>query len=167
MRRSLLAAALLAGCSSAPLESDWERAHPQVIAGEESVALPAYPRDADLVEFAVPGARDFRFFIDAKSLAVGRDGVVRYTFVGRSPGGAENVSFEGLRCQAREYRVYALGHPQTHTWEAVAARWQPVGASRAWRAVLQGEFFCRETVRNADDALERLRQGRWRSGGDY
>ena len=166
MKRWLAAAALVAGCSSAPLESDWERAHREVVQEEDAIELPAYPRAADLVEFSVPDARGFRFFIDGASLAVGRDGVVRYSFVGRSPAGAENVSFEGLRCRSGEYRVYAVGRPESRSWNATPSQWQRVsaGGTGRWRSALQRDYFCREPVRDAEDAVQRLRQGGWRPG---
>jgi hypothetical protein len=166
LKRWLAAAALLAGCSGAPLESDWERAHREVVQAEDAVQLPAYPRASDLVEFSVPDARGFRFFLDASSLSVGRDGVIRYSFIGRSPAGAENVSFEGLRCRTGEYRVYAIGRPEARSWSAAPGQWQAVSTAGTgrWRAALRTDYFCREPVRDADDALQRVRQGGWRPG---
>jgi len=35
--------------------------------------------------------------------------VVRYTLVIRSPSGSDNVSYEGIRCNVREVKVYAYG----------------------------------------------------------
>ena len=49
---------------------------------EQAVRMPAWPKDADLVEIKVDGpADDFRHSIDTRSLATGSDGVVRYTLV--------------------------------------------------------------------------------------
>jgi len=77
---------------------------------ERGVDLPPYPEEGDLVEFQVDDPQQrFRYFIDRRNLSVGDDGVVRYTLVIRSPGGADNVSFEGMRCDAREFKVYAYG----------------------------------------------------------
>jgi hypothetical protein len=35
--------------------------------------------------------------------------VVRYTVVVKSPAGAETVSFEGMRCESGERKLYAFG----------------------------------------------------------
>src|SRR5207253_11296418 len=48
---------------------------------EVETALPAPPRDADLIPFEVSPAGNFTFAIDGKSVAVGADGAVRYTVV--------------------------------------------------------------------------------------
>jgi hypothetical protein len=166
LKRWLAAAVLVAGCSSAPLESDWEREHREVVQQEDVVALPAYPRPADLIEVSVSDPRGFRFFIDGSSLSIGRDGIVRYTFVGVSPAGAENVTFEGLRCRPSQYRVYAVGRPENRSWSATRSQWQPVATAGAgrWRAALRDEYWCREPLHGADDALQRVRQGGWRPG---
>jgi len=65
---------------------------------EADVRLPPYPKDADLIEFQVSSGVTFRFFIDAASLSVTDDGVVRYTLVARSPSGIANVSFARIPC---------------------------------------------------------------------
>ena len=102
----------LAACSGQrPVEqSDWERAHLAETWQEEETPPPAYPAPADLIEFKVVEAGGFRFFVDGSTLAVGKDGIVRYVLVARSPEGADNVTFEGLRCATRESRIYAVGH---------------------------------------------------------
>lgn len=165
MRRGLVLLLALAGCSSAPLQSDWERAHPEEGWREEQPAPPPYPRAGELLEFSVPEARSFRFFVDASTLSVDRDGVVRYVLVARAADGAQNVSYEGLRCATGEYRIYAIGRPDERSWSPAPGQWQPVAS--APRAVLQHEYFCRQTLRDRDEAVRRLRDGRWRSGRDY
>jgi len=76
---------------------------------EKAVDLPAAPLPENLLPLYVSAATDNDFFVDVVSLTVGPDGVVRYVLVIQSAGGARNVSFEGLRCETRERRVYALG----------------------------------------------------------
>ena len=163
MRR--LAALLLVVAACAPLpeeQSDWERAHFKPAWEEQKALLPPYPVAASLVEFAVPEGRGFHFFIDARSLAVGEDGVVRYVLVARSPSGVDNVSFEGLRCATGEYRIYATGHADG-TWAARTGRWQAISGARAgpWRQVLQTDCFCAngQPIRNREEGLRALRQG--------
>ena len=44
---------------------------------EADTALPPWPRDEDLVEFRLDSPSPFRYYIDARSLPVGPDEVVR------------------------------------------------------------------------------------------
>ena len=163
MKSWLLACLALAGCSGTPLQSDWERAHLAQLAPEEAVTPPRQPRAGDLVPLDVPGSADFRFFVDASTVSVGRDGTVRYVLVGRSPSGAENVSFEGLRCDSREYRIYAIGH-EGGRWDDASGPWRALrGAAVApVRRALERNYFCADArpVRDAQEAVAALRSPR-------
>jgi len=77
---------------------------------EQGAGLPSYPSESDLipVEIDVPGSR-LEAFLDKSALSVGDDNVVRYVLVLKSTSGADNVLFEGIRCEYKEYRTYALG----------------------------------------------------------
>src|SRR5437588_5598596 len=57
---------------------------------EIALQLPAAPQAANLLPFYVSPTASQKFFIDAKSLSVGSDGIVRYTLVSRSESGVEN-----------------------------------------------------------------------------
>lgn len=85
---------------------------------EDSAVLPNYPEEKSLREFYVSEATSHRFFIDETSLTIGKDGVVRYVLVIRSRGGATNITFEGIRCDNREFKHYATGR-QDGTWAVV------------------------------------------------
>lgn len=143
----LLAAAALAGCAlPSDMRSDWERAHIATVTAEEQASPPRYPRAADLVAFD-PGtsASGFRFLVDAATLSVGRDGIVRYALVARSVEGVDNVTFEGMRCTTREYRIYAFGH-EDGTWSARPGAWQTLRGSGVApaRRTLERDYFCRD-----------------------
>lgn len=75
---------------------------------ETQTQLPAYPRPEHLVPFEVSVASRNRYYIDEESLSVGESGVVRYTVVVRTPGGAENVRL-GTRCDDGQHKLYAFG----------------------------------------------------------
>ena len=77
---------------------------------EVQASIPPYPKVENLIPFVVSAATRNKYFIDFPSVSVGADGVVRYTVVVRSPAGAETVSFEGIRCDSGERKLYAFGH---------------------------------------------------------
>jgi hypothetical protein len=76
---------------------------------EVQASIPPYPKAENLVPFVVSAATRNKYFIDFPSVSVGADGVVRYTVVVKSPAGAETVSFEGMRCESGERKLYAFG----------------------------------------------------------
>jgi len=129
---------------------------------EDDVALPAFPRPADLLPFFVSAASDFAFFIDGASLSAGKDGVVRYTVVARSPQGARSVVFEGLRCDTREVRGYATGRADG-SWSRRDTPWRRIEARNVqrWHNALATEYFCpgRSPIRSAAEGVDALRQG--------
>lgn len=122
------------------------------------MAPPAYPQAANLVAVRLPDADGFRFFIDRSTLAVGKDGVVRYVLVARSSEGAQNVTFEGLRCESAENRVLAVGQPHG-TWTAARSGWRAISAPR--HLALYRDFFCPQgqPVGSSAEAVRALERG--------
>lgn len=110
---------------------------------EESVELPPFPSPVDLVPFQVGVRSDVKFMIDAKTLSVGGDGVVRYVMVVVSDQGAKNVSFEGMRCETAERRAYAFGRVDGGWSKARSAVWNRVrGDSSNHYVELFLNYFC-------------------------
>jgi hypothetical protein len=138
---------LLAACGAAEQQRD---------------ELPTPPQKrGELIEFFVAATSEFRFFVDAASLSVGSDGIVRYVLVARSPAGTENVSFEGMRCATREVRIYALG--RDGAWVGRETEWRPIQprGAHVWHNELYREYFCpyREPIGSAAKAVQALRTG--------
>ena len=157
---------LLAACGSkSPNDlSDWERANEGVLRREAAIAtpdLPPYPANDRLAPFFVTSANSFKFFIDRGSLRVGADRIIRYTLVARSSSGAENVTFEGMNCQAGEYIIYAVG--VNGEWIARPAEWRAIEprSVQRWHNALQREFFCPNNVAiySAEEGLRALALG--------
>ncbi|MEY6432588.1 CNP1-like family protein [Thioalkalicoccus limnaeus] len=133
---------------------------------EGPVILPPWPAEADLIRFPVDGPdRGFHFAIDGRNLAIGDDGVVRYTLVAESASGVRNVSFEGIRCTPRgQHRIYAYGsggrfHP------VAGSDWQPISATGpdGYRYDLWRTYLCvfRQFVpRSRSAMLSALQRGR-------
>ncbi len=144
-------------------KSDWEREQEARNPVEIDVTLPAPPAKDGLIEFFVSSASNFKFYIDAKSLSVGDDGVVRYTFVARSPSGAESISYEGIRCGGQgSYRVYAFADGGKWTRNA-SAEWKEIlpKTVQRWHSVLRSQYFCpvRYSIQTAAEGLDALRRG--------
>ena len=129
---------------------------------EESVTPPDYPQDEDLIPVEMAASSN-KFFVDGKSLNLGADGVIRYTMLIRSSGGALNVTYEGLRCETREKKLYALGR-KDGTWSAArSSKWALVtdSGSRTYQTALMKDFFCPQqvSVKSVEEALGALRAG--------
>jgi hypothetical protein len=111
---------------------------------ELSVQLPSQPKAENLVSFDAGPTATMKFAIDLNSLSAGTDGVVRYTLVSKSDGGAENVSYEGIRCQTAEKKLYAFGHKDGSWSRARLSNWQRITELVANRqhAALFKDFLC-------------------------
>lgn len=111
---------------------------------EIEARLPAYPRTENLLRFEGGVASGNRFYIDAPSLSVGEDGVVRYTMLVRAPGGATNVSFEGIRCATGEQKLYAVGRSDGKWTRARDPAWRGIAYRELNRPHwnLFKEFYC-------------------------
>jgi len=151
----------LAPAGTASGKSEWEEEQEKLNWKEAAVTPPPYPGDADLVEFQVSSGTTFRFFIDPASLSVGPDGVVRYTLVARSPSGVANVSYEGIRCSSRSYKIFARG--AGGRWSPRQGEWQPIEVKmiQRWHNVLYWEYLCpnHRPIETAAEGVQALRQG--------
>ena len=129
---------------------------------EIEARIPPYPRSAALVPFDAGDASPHRYYIDARSLSIGEDGVVRYTLVVKAARGATSVSFEGIRCESREQKVYAVGHPDGNWVRARNPQWREIGKldpNRRHHNVLYSDYLCsdRLPVRTVREMQELLR----------
>jgi hypothetical protein len=133
---------------------------------EGSVKIPAYPDDDDLLEFFVD-ANDSRFeyFIDTKSLTIGeKDEVVRYTLVVRSKTGAENVFYEGMRCDSEEYKTYAFGTGDGKLKPFRDPQWRPIQNLQhmKYRRDLYGHYLCTPPFpRKPEEAINVIKHPPW------
>jgi hypothetical protein len=130
---------------------------------EAEVKLPPFPKPGSLLMFNPSGASRNEFYIDADSIAVGADGVVRYTLVIKAPGGAQNVSYEGIRCETREQKYYAFGRPDGTWMNARTAEWKRIEYREINRhhGVLYSDYLCRDRKRprTEKEAIQLLKFG--------
>ena len=146
-------------------EWDYELDQEKKTWDEMQAQLPPYPKPENLLRFDIGSNTANRYFVDASSVSVGEDGVVRYTLVIRSGGGANNVSFEGIRCNSREVRVYAFGHPGSQWTRARNAGWRAIQPSEinGYHYALHRDYFCwtssRKETLPVKQILTNLRNG--------
>lgn len=156
---SLLTLLVTPSLAMADFEEDYESKQWQ----EVEVALPAAPKEVNLQPFYVSAATSNRFFIDISTLSVGSDGVVRYVLLILSPEGGRNVTFEGMRCESRERRIYASGRQDGLWSKARKNEWVRIQDAYANRhhAALFLDYFCPfgNIVRDAAEARKALMLG--------
>jgi hypothetical protein len=124
--------------------------------------LPAAPAGENLLPFYVSPTTTMHSAVDASSVSITPDGVVRFTLVITSTEGARNVSHEGLRCKTAEKKLYATGSAdgswspsRNNAWSRI----RDAGANRQ-HAALFNDYFCDSgaVAGNAAAIVKRLRQ---------
>lgn len=140
-------------------EEDFDDANKQW--QEIAVQLPAAPKMENLLEFEVSNTTTQTFAVDAKSISVGEDGVVRYILVSRSPSGAKNISYEGIRCATWERKLYAFGQKDGSWTRSRRDQWERFTGTVANRqhAALARDYFCQSgrVEGTVDQITRRLR----------
>lgn len=130
---------------------------------EVETQLPPAPREETLIPFYVSPTAQGVFSVDGATISVGSDGVVRYVLVVLAQGGARNVSYEGLRCDTRERRLYAFGRPDGSWSKARSNQWGLVENKMVNRhhAALSREYFCPGgvAIRTAQEGVAALKAG--------
>jgi len=116
---------------------------------EESVPLPASPKESDLIPLLIYQRPKYKYYIDGASIkATEEDNVVRYTVVIETSSGLRNVFNEGIRCDTGTYKSYgftiwgepmkAVGHSD---WLNITA-----GGATSYRIDLYNYYFCEKDV---------------------
>jgi hypothetical protein len=142
----------------AQAEEDFGQQKPR----EEAVTLPPYPQHNDLIPFAATSATtEFHFYIDSKSISIGRNRIIRFTLDIVSDNGASNVSYEGLGCDTKEVKFYAFGGPDGKWAPVREPAWQRVHTYQKNRpeAALY-DVWCNYGMppRSAQEALQKVRE---------
>lgn len=130
---------------------------------ELEVTLPPAPVAAQLQSIYVSAVATHQYLIDGSSLSVGNDGVVRYVLVVRTEGGAENVSYEGIRCEEGTWKLYATGAADGQWKKARISEWRPIEnkSVNRYHMVLSRELFCPNgmPIATAEEGRRALRLG--------
>lgn len=150
--------ALLSCSANALVENDFEPPPPWV---EGTYVFPPPPESEAFEPFYVSAVTNNDFFLDRRSISIGEDGITRYTLVVRSSRGARTASFEGIRCETAEWRMYATA-ARNGTWVPVrSSKWRRIeesGLNRS-RAALAKEYLCDTGVQlqSVSEILDKLR----------
>lgn len=143
---------------------------------EGSSNLPDYPENKDLLEvFGSAEFQNYLYLIDGKQLQVGEDGVVRYTIVIRSPSGADNVMYEGLRCTTGEVKQYAYGTTNMDGKKTFFPRhkpvWKPISSVgvTGYTNSLRANYFCsfEDFPLTQHEILQNIKYGKGNVDGMY
>jgi len=114
---------------------------------EDVVEIPDYPDKSSLMKIDIDAADSpFEYFIDPKSLSIGADDAIRYTVVIQAPSGYQNVLFEAMRCDSREYKTHAYGTSNKTFYEVHEPQWKRIlgrgGTGLDFRRDLVTMYFC-------------------------
>lgn len=129
---------------------------------ESEIALPSYPRGENLLAVPLLATDTLKIYIDRASLSRGPDRVARFSLVVESPSGARSVFYDGLRCETREYKTYAIGSPEQTFTPIKDATWRPIPrpANNAFRYQLYQHYICdtHASARTPEDLVRLLTQ---------
>jgi len=110
--------------------------------------IPPLPEDDAWTEVPLDALpKNMHAFLDMDSLnRSDKDFVLRYWLLIRSDKGAYTATWEGLRCSAREYVIYAWGYKNRKVAlrRAKQPRWRPLSAQSSgnYRLELADDVFC-------------------------
>lgn len=138
--------------------------------------LPDYPQEKNLLAVAGPPAyRKYQYLIDARSLTVGPDGVVRYSLVIRSPSGADNVMYDGIRCNRDQIKNYAYGitdmDGKKKFIKKQSIQWKPLRGTGAtgYGPIFVRNYFCDHygAVLTRKEIIQNIKYGKGNMDGLY
>ncbi len=111
---------------------------------ESQVILPSYPKDSDLIPVSLAKSFTLKIYLDSKSLSRAKDRVVRFSLIVESPSGARNVFHDGMRCETREYKTYAIGTTENRFEPVKDSQWQriPMLEFNSFRDYLYRHYVC-------------------------
>ena len=134
---------------------------------EAGVEVPPLPQDENLMPMRLDDLQDgMQAYLDADSVSVGdTDRVVRYWLVLKGEGGGYNATYEGMRCNTGEYKIYAYGNPNrpVPVKPAPDPKWRPVTEGLVpYRREMAESFLCNgispKTVQQVRDGLRAGRE---------
>lgn len=141
-----IALILLSGVASAQLSAqdpDWKES--------DAPPAPSYST-AQLVPIEMPHYVSLKFGVDAATLVITPDGIVRYVVVAQNASGTSTAMYEAIRCATGEVKTYARQN-QGEAWRTVKEpKWQDftgnLPSKHAMALARQGACDSRATAAN-------------------
>ena len=115
----------------------------------------------ELIPVANPTRSNLSYGVAPDTVSVGPDKVVRYVIVAKSPRGAMNVLYEGVRCDTREVKAYASWRLDSGWRELSDPQWEELrNANSRYAQTMSDDAFCdvRIVYGSAEDIVQRLRK---------
>ena len=152
---------LLACAGQEVFKDEFDNEKPWV---EQQTQLPPYPSKENLIRVDAGSNTSNQHFVDTTSIKIGQDEVIRFSLIIQSSAGAMNVSYEGIRCETNERKLYALGR-NDKTWSKPrVSEWQRLEFVRQFYAQreLAKNIFCphKQIVSSPEQAIRALKKGR-------
>ncbi len=127
---------------------------------ELTTQFPVAPKPENLVEFDAGPTFKMKPYVDPTSIVVGSDGVIRYTINVKSPGGVNNIKYQGIRCETFEMKTYAIGQDDG-SWKHSHDQWKRITNEIQYlpQNTLAKDYFCQNNsiVGKAADMAQRIR----------
>ena len=128
---------------------------------EVEVKIPNAPPSKQLKPFFVSVNTSLTFALDAESIELGKDDVMRYIIVITSPSGAKQVSYEGIRCEKHEWRLYGNLQSDGQWRRHPGSKWQLImpNSYNRYHSALVKDAFCENSIprRNIKEIISLLK----------
>ena len=144
-------------------EFDYDSSHDKVWK-EGATKLPTLPSDDSLLAVDMDGLpQGLKLYLDADELTLSdADRVLRFWVVIKSPAGAYNATYEGVRCDTSEFKIYAYGrrHSKPNVRPVPKPIWRDIGSLPGdhFRRELAEDILCQGiTPRSQPDIIQRIK----------
>lgn len=94
---------------------------------DNQIKFPPLPKPDNLVALDAEAiGSGYEYFVDAESLSLGEDKVLRYSVVLESGTGVRNTFYEGIRCETREVKTYGYASRQGGFKSVASSPWKRI-----------------------------------------
>ena len=126
---------------------------------ESVIDLPALSPKSSFTQYQTRTQTGFNFYVDVSSISFSADGVVRLSLLAISPKGSENITYEGFRCETKEYKLYALSWTFDANWlPTKGAKWRTISPTspNSYRGDLLEYYICNGAITLEEGRLNTL-----------
>lgn len=139
---------------------------------EMGTELPSLPPDRELLELPLADLQaQLVAYTHLNSVVIGKkDAVTRYWLVIKGQGGGYNATYEGVRCNTYEYKIYAYGNPvrEPQVKAAKDPQWRDLDVDVAgYRRELAKEIFCAGVLPKTKRQIRASARGEYHAENPY